>query len=106
MASKYKRKADDNQIVALNNVGLSLGSIAAKLGVHHTTVTYRLKTLGITPADTRRSFMEDIFVELSAQQQEWLVSQLVPGYSVKQFIRSLLIQAYIDRTNSVDNKSL
>jgi hypothetical protein len=97
MASNYKRKADDNRIVELNSVGLSLGTIGEKLDVHHTTITYRLRALGIEPADTRRAFMEDIFEKLSIQQQEWLISQLGGGISIKEFIRSLLIRDFINR---------
>lgn len=93
----YKRKADDNRIIQLNNVGLSLQGIGERLGVHHTTITYRLKALGIAPADTRRAFMEDIFNALSPAQQEWLIDQLEPGYAVKDFVRSLLIKEFINR---------
>lgn len=101
MSSNYKRKADDNQIIQLNNIGLSLCGIAKRLNVHHTTITYRLRALGIAPADTRRAFMEDIFEALSSSQQAWLVEQLGPGYSVKDFIRSLLIKEFVNRTAPV-----
>lgn len=97
MASNYKRKADDNKIIELNNIGLSLAGIADRLGVHHTTITYRLRALGISPADTRRAFMEDVFETLSPSQQEWLINQLGAGYSVKDFIRSLLIKEFVNR---------
>lgn len=95
MASNYKRKADDSRIIELNNVGLSLSRIAEILGVHHTTVTYRLKALGIQPADTRRCFMEGIFDSLSIQQQDWLISQLRPGVTVKDLLRGLLVKEFI-----------
>jgi hypothetical protein len=97
MAEKYKRKADDSKIIEFNNVGLSLNGIAERLGVHHTTITYRLRALGISPADTRRAFMEDIFETLTPAQQTWLIEQLSPGFSVKGFVRSLLIKEYINR---------
>lgn len=96
----YKRKADDNRIIELNNVGLSLTGIAQRLDVHHTTISGRLKALGVAPADTRRSFMEDIFEALAPAQQEWLIDQLGPGYPVKDFIKGLLIQAYLARKSS------
>jgi hypothetical protein len=101
MPTDYKRKADDNQIVDLNNVGLSLSGIAEKLGVHHTTISYRLRELGIPPTDTRRAFMEDLFDSLSYAQQTWLIQQLGPGHSIKQFIRALLIKEFINRAASV-----
>ena len=93
----YKRKADDKRIRELNSVGLSLTGIAERLDVHHTTISGRLKAMGLAPADTRRAFMEDVFESLAPAQQEWLIDQLGPGYSIKDFVRSLLIQAYLNR---------
>ena len=94
--SAYQKKASDSDIVNLISVGLSLCGIAQRLDLHHTTVTYRLKTLGIAPADTRRAFMEDIYESLSPSQQGWLIDQLGPGYSVKDFIRSMLIEQFMN----------
>jgi len=96
----YARKADDKKIIELNNIGLSLSGIGQRLGVHPTTITHRLKALGVAPADTRRAFMEDVYEALGPTQQEWLVNQLGPGYSVKEFIRSLLIKEYMGRARS------
>jgi hypothetical protein len=93
----YERKADDRKIIEFNNIGLSLSGIAERLGVHPTTVTHRLKALGVSPIDTRRAFMEDIYEALPPAQQEWLMDQLGPGFSAKDFIRSLLIKAYVSR---------
>lgn len=93
----YQRKADDAEIIKLNNIGMSLSGIAERLGVHHTTVSGRLRALGIKPADTRRAFMEDIFEALAPSQQEWLINELGPGHSIKDFMRSLIIQAYLNR---------
>lgn len=101
----YKRKADDDRILALNSIGMSLNGIGDRLGVHHTTVRYRLKVLGVEPADTRRSFMEDVYQSLSPEQQEWLISRLGPGYSIKDFVRALLVRDYAHRkreANSLD----
>jgi hypothetical protein len=97
MPSTYQKKTNDNDIVNLNNVGISLCGIAERLNLHHTTVTYRLKSLGIQPADTRRAFMEDIYESLSDPQKGWLIDQLSPGYAVKDFVRSLLIREYMNR---------
>lgn len=97
MNAGYKRKADDNRIIELNSVGVSLTGIADRLGVHHTTIVYRLKALGIQAVDTRRSFMEDVFSTLPERQQEWLISQLGPGRSVKDFVRSLIIKEFAEK---------
>lgn len=95
------RKADDLQIIGLNSVGLSLSRISRDLGIHHTTVTHRLKTLNIPPADTRRAFMEDIFDGLSLPQQEWLLSQLGSSYTIKDMVKSLLVKEFVHRHNAL-----
>lgn len=92
-----KRKVSDLDIVQMNNVGLSLAYIGSRLGVHHTTVTYRLKSLGMQPVDTRRAFMEDIFESLTPTQQTWLMDQLGPGLSIKELVRSLLIKEFVNQ---------
>ena len=91
------KKIKDSEIIALNSVGISLAGIAKRLNCHHTTVTSRLETLGIPPADTRRSFMEDIYDKLPPAQQAWLVSQLGPSHSVKDFVKSLIIREYVSK---------
>ncbi len=92
------KKIKDIEIITLNSVGISLTGIAKRLGCHHTTVTSRLEALGIEQADTRRSFMEDIYDSLSPTQQEWLVNQLGPTYSIKDLIKSMIIKDYINKT--------
>lgn len=94
---RANRKASDDDIIRLNSVGLSLATIASVLGCHPTTITLRLKALGIDPADTRRTFMEDIFVTLTEPQQEWLADQLGPGISIKNYVKNLIVEAYVNR---------
>lgn len=89
------KKVNDNAVIALNSVGISLAGIAKRLNCHHTTVTSRLNALSVPPADTRRSFMEDIYDSLSPRQQEWLTNQLGPSHSVKDFVKSLIIKEYV-----------
>ena len=95
MSSVYRanRKATDADIIRLNSVGLSLATIARALDCHPTTITLRLKSLGIPPADTRRSFMEDIFLSLTLDQQEWVADQ-VTTTNVKDFVKQLLIDKH------------
>lgn len=97
MSNAYRpnRKASDADIIRLNSVGLSLSAIAKLLDCHPTTITLRLKALNIAPADTRRTFMEDVFVSLSRQQQEWLASQLGPHISIKDYVRNLLVKEFL-----------
>ncbi|MFP3556393.1 hypothetical protein [Paraburkholderia sp. SIMBA_054] len=101
MSNVYRanRKASDADIIRLNSVGLSLSTIAKQLDCHPTTITLRLKALNIAPADTRRTFMEDIFLSLSPQQQNWLVEQLGPHISVKDFMRNLLVKEFLSKSN-------
>lgn len=96
MSSVYRanRKATDEDIIRMNSVGLSLATIARALGCHPTTITLRLKSLRIEPADTRRSFMEDVFLDLNPEEQEWLADQLGPYLSIKEFVRKLIQQEY------------
>lgn len=95
---RVNRKMHDEDVIRMNSVGLSLSTIANVLGVHPTTVTLRLKHLGIDPADTRRAFMEDVFKRLSSDQQDWLADQLGPHISIKDFMVNLIAKEYINRT--------
>lgn len=96
-ANRPNRKAHDADIVRLNSVGLSLGTIATLLKCHPTTITLRLQQLNIPPADTRRAFMEDIFNSLSPDQQHWLADQLGPHLSVKDFLKNVIVKEFMDR---------
>lgn len=97
MSNVYRsnRKGSDEEIIRLNSVGLSLSTIARILDCHPTTVTLRLRSLNIKPADTRRTFMEDVFITLSNDQQEWLADQLGPQISIKDFVKNLLVKEYV-----------
>ena len=94
-ANRPNRKATDADIIRLNSVGLSLSTIGDKLGCHPTTITLRLKQLGVEPADTRRAFMESIYEDLPAPQQDWLEKQLGPNINIKDFVHNLLVEKYL-----------
>jgi hypothetical protein len=95
-AYRVNRKTTDEDLVRLNSVGLSLGTIAKTLGCHPTTVTGRLKELGIEPADTRRAFMESIYKSFNPKQREWLENQLGPSLTIKDYIRNTLLEKYLE----------
>lgn len=97
-ANRPNRKASDQDIIKLNSVGLSLGTIASQLDCHPTTITLRLKSLGVAPADTRRTFMEDVYNGLSSDQREWLADQLGPHVSIKDYVKSLLVKEFVKET--------
>ena len=97
MSNAYRtnRKATDADILKLNSVGISLGTIARILGVHPTTVTLRLKSLNVAPSDTRRTFCEDVFTQLNTDEQEWLVDLFQDGnISIKTFVHQLIVQEH------------
>lgn len=94
-ANRPNRKASDADIIRLNSVGLSLATIARTLQIHPTSVTNRLHNLGVPPADTRRAFMEDIVIKLTDEQQTWLVNQVGPAFSIKDFVKKLIVEAHI-----------
>ena len=97
---RSNRKASDEDVLRLNSVGLSLATVAKVVGCHPTTVTLRLKSLGVDPADTRRTFMEDVFLRLTPDQQEWLADELkAQNISVKTFVFRLIQQAYSCKGN-------
>ena len=99
MSTVYRanRKATDADIIRLNSVGLSLATIARALDCHPTTITLRLRSLKIPPADTRRTFMEDIFLSLTLDEQEWLANQVV-STNIKDFVKQLIAEAH-QKTN-------
>lgn len=103
MSTKYRpnRKASDADILRLNSAGLSLSTIGLALDCHPTSVAVRLKSLNIPRADTRRAFMEDILATLPHDQQQWLVNQLGPNKSIKDLVRQLIVQHYIDNTTGI-----
>ncbi len=94
-ANRPNRKGSDQDIIRLNSVGLSLSTIAKMLDCHPTTVTLRLKGLGVPPADTRRAFMEDVLGRLTTDQQDWVADQLGPHLSIKDLISNLLAKEFI-----------
>lgn len=101
---RANRKATDADIVRLNSVGLSLATIARALSCHPTTITLRLKSLNVPPADTRRAFMEDVFVALNPDEQEWLADQLSASMSVKDFVQRLIKQEHARHILNQGNK--
>ena len=96
MSTVYRsnRKAADTDIIRLNSLGFSLSAIGRQLGCHPTTITQRLHSLNIKPADTRRTFMEDVVGDMPQKQVDWLASQLGAHRSIKDYIKSLLVREF------------
>lgn len=92
---KKALRVKDSDIVRLNYVGLPLKAIGEILGCHYATITNRMKAMNLAPVDTRRGFMEDIFKDLSADQQDWLSNYLYNNQiPIKSFLSFLIQKAY------------
>lgn len=86
------------EIVRLNRVGISMQSIAARYGCHQTSIVEALKDIGQTPIDTRRSFMEDIYVSLTEPEKEHLQRMLdLHGGNIKSYIKTLISRDFTQR---------
>ena len=94
-AFRPNRKSTDDDLIKFNSIGLSLQTIAKKFGCHPSTVTQRLKDLSIPVADTRRSFMEDVYNNLLPDQREYLASKLSASVSVKDYVTALIIEDFV-----------
>jgi hypothetical protein len=88
---RRNRKGSDRDITRLNSLGFSLAAIGARLGCHPTSVTLRLKSLKIRPADTRRSFMEGVFTKLPVEYQDSIADMLDDRSScIQDYVRELI----------------
>jgi len=89
---RRNRKGSDRDITRLNSLGFSLSSIGERLSCHPISITLRLKSLKITPADTRRAFMEDILHGLPPEYQEKIADLLEESgkTSIKSYVRDLI----------------
>lgn len=92
---KKALRVKDSDIVRLNYVGLPLKAIGEILGCHYATITNRMKAMNLAPVDTRRGFMEDIFKDLTPDQQDWLSNYLYNNQvSIKSFLSFLIQKAH------------
>lgn len=96
MANKRKEdRADGTEVKKLNWVGLGLGAIGQRLGCHESTVSQKLKQLGLKPSDTRRSFVEGVFNNLTPEQQDWLAEYLYANQiPVQVYVAELIQKAF------------
>lgn len=103
VALRHNRKSSDADIRRLNGVGLSLAMVAQAFDCHPSAITLRLKAMGETAADTRRAFMQDVFLSLEPEVQEWFADKMTPPdgspptTTLKQHIASLISAEYKDQ---------
>lgn len=95
--SKLRLSEKDELILKMNALGVSLATIAFNLNCHPSTITHRLKSLGIPPVDTRRAFMEDILFSMTEEEQEWLSDKIEQSKQpIKEYIAELIHQNYVN----------
>lgn len=104
---RRNRKGSDAEILRLNSVGLSLITMGRLLGCHPSSLSQRLKALDVDPVDTRRSFMEDVFVSLPEEYQEKLADLLLAEgpepdrpKPIKDYVRELLVRDVAAKTGA------
>jgi len=96
------RKVHDDQLIRLVNLGLSKVTIAGIFDCHAGVVANRLKELGIVTPDERKSFIEAVYAELSVEHQEWLMNKLSQDYTIREYIRDLMMKHYEEQKDVVD----
>ena len=89
---RRNRKGSDRDITRLNSLGFSLSAIGVRLSCHPTSITARLKSLQISPADTRHAFMEEILEDLPTEYQENIADLLETSVNsnIKSYVRDLI----------------
>jgi len=95
-----KMKSED--LLRLNAVGISQGTIARMHDCSMAAVSMRLKALNVPPVDTRKSFMEDVFTGLPEHLQEGLADHLQqnPLYTINDYVRELIARDISQRINT------
>lgn len=89
------RKATDHELLQQNALGRSLQGVGDIFSLHPTSVSARLRNLGVAPADTRRSFMDEVLAGLTPDQLSWLSQQVSPEKNIKSLVRELIRDRYI-----------
>lgn len=100
---RRNRKGSDRDITRLNSLGFCLKAIAKKFTCHPTSISLRLSSLEIEPADTRRAFMESIYKNMEEPVIEQLADHLEnSGIQIRDYVKGL-IEADMDthRTQSL-----
>lgn len=89
-----RTKTDDNSIIRLNSIGLSLNTIGEILDVHPTTVSNRLKVLNIEPTYKTHAFMEEVLADLPQEVSDWLLTKCSRIHPIREFVSELLLAKY------------
>lgn len=95
-----KKRFSDSDLIALNTVGLSTMTIGKIFSVNQSAVTARLKKLNMPSFYQRgksRTFMEDIFFNLSPEEKEYLTSRAMEN-GIKSYLENLIKEDYAAHT--------
>lgn len=85
---------DDIALVQMVKLGFSTKSIANLHDCHISTVTTRLKRIGIEPLDGRKNFIEEVFDNLSTEEKQWLINELEYFENIKDLITKMFKDGY------------
>lgn len=94
MSQKERMKLRDEGIRQLNAVGLSQSLIARKYRCTPTTVSLRLKHMGIESVDGRKAFMDEVFPKIPLSVREFIGSQVNSGKTIQQVVIEALETSY------------
>ena len=94
MSQQPNQKASDEEIVTLNNMGMSVTGIAEYFGMHPTSVSARLKRMNIPVVNPRHAFMDGLLRTLTESELLWLSEQVSVKYPINAFIRDLIVKAH------------
>lgn len=84
--------------LALNRVGLTTITISKIFNVNQSAVSAKLRKAGVActyPRRQSKGFMEDVFFNLSAQEQEYL-SEQCRKTPIKEYLASLIKKDYAE----------
>ena len=104
--SKSPLNTDEN-IRLLNSMGLSTTFIGKLLGLHQTSVSYRLKQLGVSSFNNKKThtpIMEHIVANLSYEEFVWFKNQVQSIGSARDVFLDLLHKEYQREKQSAINE--
>lgn len=84
----------DEGIRRLTKLGLSQSLIAKKYNCSTATISMRLKHMGMESHDTRKSFMDSVFLKLPLSVREYLGERTIGEDDIEDVIVESLIDSY------------
>ena len=91
---KKRVRVDVEMAVQLAAMAFSISSIAEMIDTTDAAVAQRLRERGANLYDGRKPFMESVYADMDAAQQQWLLTQINQNYPAHQYVRDLINQDY------------